>query len=89
MWVINRNTVKVSYRTMTNMSKVISKHNTMVVKRTAEPGSNCNCRATHLLCYMNNQCLAEAVIYNAKVTATLPPPRPTIADHLRPPPRRS
>ena len=74
---------------MTNMSKVISKHNTMVAKRTAEPGSNCNCRAPHLPCPLNNQCLTEGVIYNAKVTATLPPPRPTIADHLRPPPRRS
>ena len=53
MWAINRNTEKVSYRTMTNMPKVISKHNTKVIKRsrpaaTAEPGSNCNCRAPHL-----------------------------------------
>ena len=83
--IINRNTVKVSYRTMTNMSRVISKHNTKVIKRSrpvaaAEAGSNCNCRAPHLPCPLNNQCLTEGVIYNAKVTATLPPPRPTTAN---------
>ena len=90
MWAINRNTEKVSYRTMTNMPKVISKHNPKVIKRsrpaaTAEPGSNCNCRAPHLPCPLNNQCLTEAVLYNAKVTATLPPPGPTIANPSPPP----
>ena len=88
--IINRNTVKVSYRTMTNMSRVISKHNTKVIKRSrpaaaAEARSNCNCRAPHLPCPLNNQCLTEGVIYNAKVTATLPPPRPTIANPSPPP----
>ena len=59
-----------------------STHNTKVIKRSrpaaaAEPG--CNCRAPHLPCPLNNQCLTEGVIYNAKVTAAPPPPRPTIA----------
>ena len=69
------------------MPKVISKHNTKRSRpaATAEPGSNCNCRAPHLPCPLNNQCLTEGVIYNAKVTATLPPPRPTIANPSPPP----
>ena len=88
--ILNRNTIKVSYRTMTNMARVISKHNTKVIARSkpvvvAEPGSNCNCKAPHLPCPLDNQCLTEGVIYNAKVTATLPAPRPTVANPSPPP----
>lgn len=88
--LINRNTIKVSYRTMTNMSKVIAKHNTKVIKKSkpvaaAEPGDNCNCQKPHLPCPLDNECLTEGLIYNAKVTATLPAPRPTVANPSPPP----
>ena len=35
---------------------------------------------TYLPCPLDNKCLTEGVVYNAKVTATMPPPRPTTAN---------
>ena len=81
----NRNTVKVSYRTMTNMAQVVAKHNHKVVEKSkpvvvVAPGDNCNCEAPYLPCPLDGECLTAGVVYNAKVTATLPPPLPTTAN---------
>ena len=83
--ILNRNTIKVSYRTMTNMTQVISKHNHKVIRDSKpapipKPSDLCNCKAPYLPCPLDNKCLTEGVVYNAKVTATLPPPKPTKAN---------
>ena len=83
--VFNRNTIKVSYRTMTNMAQVVAKHNHKVVagnKPVVErtPGDNCNCEPPYLPCPLDNECLTAGVIYNAKVTATMPAPLPSAAN---------
>ena len=43
--VMNRNTIKISYRCMANLKKEISRHNNQILKpklTTTEAGCNCN-----------------------------------------------
>ena len=79
---INRNTVKVSYRTMTNMAQVVAKHNAKVTSKQVVVARNreCNCEEPYLPCPLDGKCLTPGVIYKAKVTATLPPPPPSAAN---------
>ena len=51
--ILNRNTIKVSYRTMTNMTQVISKNNHKVIRDSKPapiptPSDLCNCKAPYL-----------------------------------------
>ena len=68
--LINRNTVKISYRCMPNMKMAISRHNHKVQKAVeeqvqAEPGCNCNGRCGP--CPLQGGCLVESVAYKATV----------------------
>ena len=68
--IINRNTVKISYRCMPNMKMAISRHNQKVQKAVeeqvqAEPGCNCNGRCGP--CPLQGGCLVESVVYKATV----------------------
>ena len=42
--IFNRNTIKVSYSCMNNMSQIIKLHNTKVTEETVEPVKPCNCQ---------------------------------------------
>ena len=67
--LINRNTVKISYRTMPNMGQVVQRHNarlTRPVQEVVEAG--CNCRGGPGTCPLGGRCLTESMIYGAKVT---------------------
>jgi hypothetical protein len=50
--IINRNTVKVSYRCMPNMGQVIARHNSKVAKQeqVQQPPPGCNCRGGPATC---------------------------------------
>ena len=61
----NANTVKVSYRTMTNMAQVLSKHNAKVIAKnrptpTVEEGCNCLDKPA---CPMPGKCQTQGVVY--------------------------
>ena len=65
----NANTVKVSYRTMTNMSQVLAKHNSKVIAGKRPPpvvkeGCNCNDKPA---CPLPGKCQTEGVVYKATV----------------------
>ena len=70
--IINRNTVKVSYRCMPNMKAVLSRHNAQVLKQGDEhetdPG--CNCRGGPATCPLDGQCQVKELVYQATVTRT-------------------
>ena len=68
--LINRNTVKISYRCMPNMKQKISNHNFKVQKgetdRQTEYG--CNCSGVMGPCPLGGNCLVNSVVYRAEVT---------------------
>ena len=66
--IINRNTVKISYKCMPNMKQCITRHNQQVQKGRvpANTIAGCNCLADRE-CPLNGNCLTEEVIYRADV----------------------
>ena len=64
----NRSKIKVSYCTMPNMKKHISKHNAKILRdpKDDEDPRSCNCR-TGCECPLNGQCLQKNVVYRADV----------------------
>ena len=70
--IFNRNTVKISYRTTTNMSQVISRHNRKILKQTQQTNKSdtpdCNCRKVNLPCVMGGKCVPGNVVYQGSVT---------------------
>ena len=70
--IINRNTVKVSYRCMPNMKAILSRHNAQVLKQTdnPEPEPGCNCRGGPATCPLDGQCQTKELVYQATVTRT-------------------
>ena len=71
--ILNRNTVKVSYRTTPNFKKIISAHNAKILhKNDKESQKSCNCGKE--VCPLGGQCLAKNIIYQAKVTVNSPEP---------------
>ena len=70
--IFNRNTVKISYRTMTNMKQVKFTHTSEVSQqREHQPPPGYNCRGGWVAtCPLNGACLTTGVIYEAKVTRT-------------------
>lgn len=64
--IFNKNTVKLSYSCMNNMSAVISSHNKSILS----PNINvfgCNCRVK-CDCPLQNKCLTTQIVYQAEVT---------------------
>ena len=65
--IINRNTVKISYRCMPNMKQAISRHNHQVQRENeTNPVGGCNCRNA-ANCPMDGHCQTKEVIYQATV----------------------
>ena len=70
--ILNRNTVKVSYRTTPNIKQIISSHNSKVLadKQTPEtPEKKCNCRSKKT-CPLDGKCLEKCIVYQATVKET-------------------
>jgi hypothetical protein len=73
--IFNRNTLKVSYGCMPNMSSIISSHNKKILKEVSPLNrGGCNCqRGRHRNnCPLNGECLTPNVLYEAEVTSNLP-----------------
>ena len=67
--IINRNTVKISYRCMPNMGQVINNHNTKISAETqTKPPPGCNCRGGPASCPVNGACQTQGVVYQATVS---------------------
>jgi hypothetical protein len=73
--ILNRHTLKVSYRTMPNMAQVVSKHNSLIQRQqlpsTAAQAKVCSCPKAVRdsgSCPLGGQCLARNTIYQATVT---------------------
>ena len=78
--LLNRQTVKVSYRTMPSLGQIIAAHNGKVIGKgdAAMPKKTCSCpRKDKPNCPLGGHCLAENIIYQAKIKA-LPPKRAMI-----------
>ena len=75
--VINRNTVKVSYRTTPNLQKIISRHNSKIQRNIESIGKKtCNClKSRKENCPLDGKCLTESLIYQATVTTSEPVPK--------------
>ena len=70
--VINRSTVKMSYRCLPNMGAQIAKHNSKLLKSEGgsdKPTPKCNCQKSRKDdCPIPGACVQEGVVYQATVT---------------------
>ena len=70
--IINRNTVKMSYRTTPNFKKIISAHNSKILKeKTPDPPCNCLDKED---CPLDGKCRASNIVYQATLTTEENPP---------------
>ena len=63
--IFNKNTLKMSYRTVPNFKQIISSHNKKLLKGTPEDPP-CNCQKSRQ-CPIPGECLKENVVYQATV----------------------
>ena len=73
--IINRHTVKISYRTMPNIAQIVLRHNHQLIKQqqpeTPEEARKCSCPKAvrdSASCPLGGQCLLTNTIYQATVT---------------------
>ena len=67
--LLNRNTIKISYRCLPNLGNIIAKHNAKLLKEPAElqpQDSNCNCNNKDE-CPLDGQCQTDKVIYQSTI----------------------
>ena len=69
--ILNRNTLKVSYSCLPNMSSIISSHNKKVLntKQSTSLQKTCNCRRNNE-CPLNGKCLVNSIIYKCHVKSS-------------------
>ena len=68
--IFNRNSIKVSYSCMENMSRIIDAHNKSILQKpAATPAKTCNCR-NPAECPLNGKCLAKCIVYQATVKSS-------------------
>jgi hypothetical protein len=67
--IINRNTVKVSYRCMPNVNRILSRHNANISNPRDESASppGCNCQGGPATCPLDGQCKMDELVYQATV----------------------
>ena len=69
--VFTKHTIKISYRTTSNMSQVISRHNKEISSKSEQPNTvkkkDCNCQKANLPCIMGGKCVPGNVIYQGSV----------------------
>ena len=67
--IFNKNNIKVSYSCVENMGQIIKKHNKKILQnKKDDTEQKCNCK-NRLECPLENNCLAQNIIYQATVTA--------------------
>ena len=66
--IFNKNTVKISYSCMRNISSIIAGHNKMLMKKPGPEKRQCNCPNSDR-CPLNNRCLTENMVYEAEITS--------------------
>ena len=79
---LNRQSVKVSYRTMPNLGHIIASQNSKIIGKGEAHAAKrkCSCPAKDKpTCPLAGECLAENIIYQAKIKA-LPPKRAELED---------
>jgi hypothetical protein len=66
--VVNRNNTKVSYRTTSNLKKIISSHNVKVLRKNENTAEKrlCNCH-DKTKCPLQGKCLVDNLVYQATV----------------------
>ena len=65
--IFNKNTIKISYSTTKNISKIISAHNRKILQTQNNVQEPCRCRGGLKNCPVEGKCLLEGVIYQAEV----------------------
>ena len=70
--IINKNNVKISYSTTTNMKRVIQNHNKKILNNTNDQAETttklCSCPSTKKdKCPLQNKCLTKGIVYKATV----------------------
>ena len=74
--ILNRNTVKVAYRTTPNMKKIIASHNSKILREGEKQAErSCSCRNQDL-CPLEGKCLTKNLIYQATVVTNPTQPNP-------------
>ena len=74
--ILNRHTIKVSYRTTPNMKQIITGHNTHLLAKHKQQGQEtepktCSCPKSRTEpCPLGGKCLSSCIIYQATVTET-------------------
>ena len=72
--IFNRNTVKISYSCLPNMSSIIKSHNNKVLATSQKinvaesDASTCNCRKS-AACPLEGKCLTKSIIYQATISS--------------------
>ena len=68
--IMNRNTIKLSYRCMPNMGQVLSRHNHKVVnqEQVQQTPPGFNCQGGLAVCPLNGACQTASLVYEATVT---------------------
>ena len=67
--IMNRNTIKISYRCMPNVKREIDKHNSKILQKpeAERTPAGCNCREQSKPCPLDGQCLTDKLVYKATV----------------------
>ena len=86
--IFNRRTIKVSYSTMPNLGRIVSSHNTRVLKslnpvQPKRPWGNCSCpkrKRDANECPLAGQCIEEQVVYQATVKVNVDDGAPAVPD---------
>ena len=87
--IINRNTIKVSYRTTPNLKRIITSHNSKILKKTEkQAGRSCSCRDKEK-CPLAGECLTDKLIYQATIVTAQPNPETHTYIGLSAPPFKS
>ena len=67
--IVNRNSVKLSYRTTPNMAKIISANNSKILKQLENKPEKRTCSCPkNATCPLDGKCLTDNLIYQATVT---------------------
>ena len=89
--IINRRKVKMSYKCTENMSKIISAHNSEIIReQIQEEERKCSCKEDEE-CPLGGHCLIKDIIYQATVTPLSnldegDQPTPTLEEGVQPTP---
>ena len=86
---LNRQTVKVSYRTLPNVSHIIASHNSKIIGKGEANAAKRKCSCPERdkpNCPLAGECLAENIIYQAQIEAK-PPKRARLVDEVEKDPR--